>query len=83
MLFFVTVSYYDDTIVRYNEKERTVCSFQHGERSMSEVLRKVERDGSSGVRRESVSTDVPLSAWSHKFILKANVTKRLYIIVAK
>lgn len=80
---FVSVPWYDNSSLRYYEKERTVGRFQHGERSMSEVLRKVERNRSSGVRRESFSAYVPLSAWAHKFILKANVAKRLYIVVAK
>lgn len=80
---FVTVSWHDDSSLRHNKKKRTFCHFQYGERSMSEVFRKVERNGSSGVRRESIGAYVPLSAWTHQFVLETDASKRLYILVAK
>lgn len=83
LFFFVTVSNNNDLILRYYKKERTIGNLQHGERSMSEILRKVERNRSSGVRREPSSTNVPLSAWTHQFLFEAYVAKRLHIPVAK
>lgn len=72
-----------DDAVRSRAQERALGNVQRRARGVPQMLRKMERDGSGGVCRESTRSDVPLSARTHQLLSQAHATKRLYLITAQ
>lgn len=73
----------DDNIIRSHSEKRALGHVQYRTGSLHQILREMERNGPSGIREESIGTDVPLPTRSHKFLSETDVTTRLYIAIAK
>lgn len=58
----------DFATIRHGKEERTFGHIQHGERSMSEIFRKMERNGPGRIRGESAGQNVPLPARPHQLL---------------
>lgn len=50
---------------------------------MSEIFRKMERNGPGGIRGESVGQDVPLPARPHQLLSETDAAEGLHFFITK